>query len=253
MTDPDLAVLLAALAGLAWGDRAGLAVRRLRPGGRNALGAHPGVAAAGSALREHGERRGPVVSAAVVLGLMVAGRPGLAVVVALLAVSLLGPGRRRAALSDAGRARVRRALPRAADLLASCLAAGATPADAVEAVAGAVPAPLGPELARAAAALRLGLDPTRVWESVGASLPDLLPLSRAFSRAALTGAALADVIAATAEYERDRMRAEAEVAARRAGVRAVGPLAVCFLPAFFLLGVVPLVASIAGAALAPVR
>lgn len=253
MSGAVLAVVLAALAGLVWGDRTGFAARRLRAGAGGMPGPHPGATAAASALRGQVTRRGPAVSAAVVLVLLVTGRPALGAVTALLAVSLLAPGRRRTALADARRTQVRRALPRATDLLASCLAAGATPADAVEAVARAVPAPLGPELGRAAAALRLGLDPVRVWESVSASLPDARPVSRAFARAAVTGAALADVIAATAEDERDRMRAEAEVAARRAGVRAVGPLAVCFLPAFLLLGVVPLVASIAGAALAPVR
>ena len=44
---------------------------------------------------------------------------------------------------------------------------------------------------------------------------------------------------------RDRQRA-VEVAAQAAGVRAVAPLAACFLPAFLLLGVVPVVASLAG-------
>ena len=251
MSGAVLAVLLAALAGLAWGDRSGVAVRRLRGGAGGTRG--PRASAVGSALRAQVARRGPAVSALGVVALVAAGRPALAMVVALLAVCLLAPGRRRGALADAERAQVRRALPRVTDLLASCLAAGATPADAVEAVARAVPAPLGRELGRAAAALRLGLDPVRVWESVGAALPDVRPVSRAFARAAVTGAPLADVIAATAGDERERMGAEAEVAARRAGVRAVGPLAVCFLPAFLLLGVVPLVASIAGAALAPVR
>jgi hypothetical protein len=36
-----------------------------------------------------------------------------------------------------------------------------------------------------------------------------------------------------------------EVAARTAGVRAVIPLVACFLPAFILLGVVPVVAGLA--------
>jgi hypothetical protein len=36
-----------------------------------------------------------------------------------------------------------------------------------------------------------------------------------------------------------------EVAARSAGVRSVAPLAACYLPAFILLGIVPVVASMA--------
>ena len=38
--------------------------------------------------------------------------------------------------------------------------------------------------------------------------------------------------------------------ARRAGVQAVGPLAACFLPAFVLVGVVPVVVGVAQALLA---
>jgi hypothetical protein len=74
-------------------------------------------------------------------------------------------------------------------------------------------------------------------------------LGRAFGRALATGAPLADTVAALAADERERARWAAEAAARRAGVRAVGPLAVCFLPAFVLLGVVPVVAGVAGAVL----
>ena len=49
-----------------------------------------------------------------------------------------------------------------------------------------------------------------------------------------------------ADDERDRARWAAEAAAQRAGVRAIGPLVVCFLPAFVLVGVVPVVGGIAG-------
>jgi hypothetical protein len=42
---------------------------------------------------------------------------------------------------------------------------------------------------------------------------------------------------------RRRHRREVEVAARSAGIRAVGPLAACFLPAFLLVGTMPVIAS----------
>ncbi|MDB9921395.1 hypothetical protein OAD85_06490 [Actinomycetota bacterium] len=40
-------------------------------------------------------------------------------------------------------------------------------------------------------------------------------------------------------------RSRVEVAARTAGVKAVIPLALCFLPGFFALGVIRIVASLA--------
>jgi tight adherence protein B len=48
---------------------------------------------------------------------------------------------------------------------------------------------------------------------------------------------------------RESAHAEGQAAARRAGVRIVGPLTLCFLPAFVLLGVVPAVVGLLPAAL----
>ncbi|MGN6242106.1 MAG: type II secretion system F family protein, partial [Motilibacteraceae bacterium] len=48
-------------------------------------------------------------------------------------------------------------------------------------------------------------------------------------------------------------RAAAQEAAHRAGVRMVGPLVVCALPAFVLVGVVPAVAGLATSALGQLR
>jgi hypothetical protein len=53
------------------------------------------------------------------------------------------------------------------------------------------------------------------------------------------------LLRALADDERDQARWAAEAAAQRAGVRAVGPLVACFLPAFVLVGVVPLVVGVA--------
>jgi pilus assembly protein TadC len=56
---------------------------------------------------------------------------------------------------------------------------------------------------------------------------------------------LVDVLPVIAEELRRDARVRAEAAARSAGVRAVLPLVACFLPAFLLIGVVPVVASLA--------
>ena len=64
-----------------------------------------------------------------------------------------------------------------------------------------------------------------------------------------TGAPLSSVLARIAEDMRRDRQVAVEVAARSAGVKAVAPLAACFLPAFLLLGVVPVVAALASSLL----
>ena len=73
----------------------------------------------------------------------------------------------------------------------------------------------------------------------------LAPLARAFIRSDATGAPIAETVTAVADDQRRAARWAAEAAARRAGVLAVGPLALCFLPAFVLTGVVPVIVAVA--------
>ena len=63
-------------------------------------------------------------------------------------------------------------------------------------------------------------------------------------RASESGAALAGACARFAAEQRAGHEAAAEAAARRAGVLVVLPLGCCFLPAFVLLGVVPIVLGV---------
>jgi type II secretion system (T2SS) protein F len=150
-------------------------------------------------------------------------------------------------------------LPRAADLIAACLDAGAAPADALDIVRAQVGDPLATRLAPAAGALRAGADPMLAYggghvdgTSWGRSrqardLDDpARRLVRALARAMDSGAPVASTVAAVADDQRRQQRWAAEASARRAGVLAVGPLVACFLPAFVLLGVVPVVLGIAG-------
>jgi pilus assembly protein TadC len=183
-----------------------------------------------------------------VVGLSVAGLRG-AISFALLAIAA-------AALMDrvsAARARRRErslgaALAPCADLLAACLHAGATVDEAVASVASTLEGPLHELMSRVAVALRAGSDPARAW-ALDASLAPLAPVARAFVRASRSGAPLAATMSAVADEQRRMRRWEAEAAARRAGVLAVAPLVVCFLPAFILVGVVPVVLGIAAQAL----
>jgi hypothetical protein len=150
-----------------------------------------------------------------------------------------------------------RLVPLATDLLAACLASGATPARAAEAVAAAI-RPAGHLLTAAdaaafevasrfqevAALLRLGGNPVTSWRPLGAE-PGLAPVATAAARACLTGAPPAEAVGWAADDLRATRHARGTAAARQAGVRAVAPLTGCFLPAFLLLGVIPIMIGLA--------
>jgi len=142
------------------------------------------------------------------------------------------------------RARIEADLPVAADLLAACLLAGSSPADAVAAVAEGVDGPLGTQLRRVLATLRLGGDPAASWLTL-TDEPTLASLGWSLARAVEGGGVLAPAVARIADEQRLARRWAGEAAARRVGVHAAAPLGLCFLPAFVLIGIVPVVAGIA--------
>lgn len=139
-----------------------------------------------------------------------------------------------------------RQAPLLADLLAATLSTGATFRSALGAVTHAVGDPMASALRPVMTAIDLGADPVEAWRSCSATGAHALVID-AVVRAAETGAPVSRVLTRLADDLRREHRVVVEVAARSAGVRAVAPLAACFLPAFILLGVVPVVASLAGA------
>lgn len=143
-------------------------------------------------------------------------------------------GRRRAQLSAD--------LPLAAELLAACLRAGRPPDRAVEVVSHAIDGPLGAELAFVAETLRLGADADVAWSRF-LNEPGLERFGRSMVRAWRGGAPLADILDRLADDARRACRTDADRRARAVGVKAALPLGVCFLPAFLLIGVIPLVAA----------
>jgi hypothetical protein len=139
-------------------------------------------------------------------------------------------------------------LPLCADLMAACLAAGASPGEAAGAVGRCLEGQLGDALLRAGAELRLGGDPTQCWERFG-GLPATRAMGRCLARASTTGVApVAEMARLAADYRAAHARS-ALARARRAAVLATAPLGVCFLPAFLLIGVAPVVMGLAGAVL----
>ncbi|MBB0247323.1 hypothetical protein FNQ90_25180 [Streptomyces alkaliphilus] len=200
-------------------------------------------------------KRTPIICAAALL---------LCVVGVLIIAALAAPrgGRRRSfrrpggsGVGDAGRTaarwplgsgRVRRdpRLPEAAGLLAACLAAGASPMAAAAAVGAALDGPLATALRRAAAELSLGGDPDRVWPRLG-EIPDAARLARALRLADLSGAPVVRTVALLASEHRAREGRAARARVHRAGVLLTLPLGLCFLPAFLLIGVAPVVVGLA--------
>jgi pilus assembly protein TadC len=133
-------------------------------------------------------------------------------------------------------------LPVAIDLLASCLLVGTTPDRALHEVAVAVGGSLADDLETVAAAMQEGAAADEAWSLVDAA--DLQSVASLLRRTSTTGAAVAPMLSMLAEQHRQAARLVALDAARTLGVRATGPLGLCFLPAFVLVAVVPLVVSL---------
>jgi glutamine synthetase len=129
--------------------------------------------------------------------------------------------------------------------MAACLGAGLSPTSALDYVAEAVGPPAHDELVAVSARLRLGVDPGTVWRDL-AHHPQLGGLGRALARAVESGASVADAMERLSDDLRRATRADVENRARAVGVKAAVPLGVCLLPAFVLVGVVPLVAGAVG-------
>ena len=149
--------------------------------------------------------------------------------------------------SNAGvRAKAARAwaLPLVAELMSAAVAAGSPPVVAAEAVADALGGPIGAALRSAAASARLGSDPATAWLTLGTD-PAFRPLARALAASASRGTSPNEVLDRVARDARDAARWAAEARARSLGARAAAPLGLCFLPAFVLVGIVPLVITAA--------
>lgn len=178
------------------------------------------------------------LGAAVLLG----GAVGVVAGTLLGALTWVGVPRLQSSADRARQLQLARQAPLVVDLLAACLASGASVESSVAAASRAVPGAAGEVLATATAALRLGADPVDVWRTVG-ELPELAGLARAAARSAATGAPLAALLPRVADDLRATHRSTVEARTRTAAVRLTAPLGVAFLPAFVLLGVVPVVAS----------
>jgi pilus assembly protein TadC len=137
-------------------------------------------------------------------------------------------------------------VPAVVDLLAACLSSGASLGSALSAVADSLDDDIGALLTRVAGLTLWGASVEIAWADC-LEQPEWAAVARAVIRASYSGAALADVLTLQAAEARRSLRAAVAVRAQRAGVTAVLPLGLCFLPAFVLAGIVPVVVGFAGA------
>jgi len=166
----------------------------------------------------------------------------LGVMVVLTAMGAVALGRLESAQSRRVTAALMADLPQTWDLIAACLAAGLPLRSALAEVVAVVDGPLGELLGQVLTRVRLGEPEDQAWRSLG-DHPLLGQPCRDLARSVSSGTGVAELLNEYAAQARDDQRAAAEAEAKAIGVRAVLPLMMCFLPAFFLIGIVPIIAG----------
>lgn len=177
------------------------------------------------------------ISTAVLIG----GLPGVVVGALVTAAGWWAVRRTRRPRAPALDLAAKLRLARTLDLLAACLRAGLPVPSALDAVADTAPAEAAAALRSTAGLLALGSSAEEAWARTG-----LGELAAAAIRTSRSGAAFATAAADLAGRFREELATEAEERAERAGVALALPVGLCFLPAFFCLGVLPVVLGLAG-------
>ncbi|MBC3186560.1 type II secretion system F family protein [Corynebacterium sp. zg-331] len=130
------------------------------------------------------------------------------------------------------------------DLYAACLASGLSPAVSAGIVGGCSTSPARETWRTIASLLAIGVSPERAWADAR-DLPGLRDVARLACGSHHSGAGFAEAAAQVAEAIRHATADRATATAERAGVLIAMPLTLCFLPAFFLLGLAPVLVGVA--------
>lgn len=194
---------------------------------RRVLLAVPAAAAAALAIGSFGRAGASVI---VVVGLVLA------------AAGTVALGRLESSESRRVTAVMIADLPQVWDLLAACLAAGLPLRLGLSEVVAVQDGPLADQLGDVLTRIGLGEPEAAAWRSL-AEHPLLGQASRDLARSIASGTSVVELLNEYATQAREDQHAAAEAAAKAIGVRAVLPLMICFLPAFFLIGIVPIIAG----------
>jgi len=193
----------------------------------------------GAAARKRRACTVGAASAALLVATVVGGLAGVALGAGVGAATHRWLARLESAAERRRRAAVVEDLPLALDLIAGCLRAGLSMPASLRAAAGGTGPALSRWLLDPVERLALGAVPSEAWAGWAAD-PLLAPAARVLLRASTTGAQASGALRRLAIGERQRARDRAVAGAGTASVRALLPVTLCFLPAFVLLGVVPI-------------
>ena len=188
------------------------------------------------------------LAAGAAVAYLVGGAAGVACGAVAAAVGIVLLRRQEPSAVRRARERAMADLPIAADLVGAALRAGAPPDRAAAVVGEALGGPVGERLALIAADLRRGAAPPAAWSRLG-DVPGGERLARAAARSADRGTALTRVFEQQAVDLRSSRADAARASVQRLEVLVILPLGVCYLPAFLLAGIVPVVASVLGTVL----
>lgn len=175
--------------------------------------------------------------------------PGMWAMVAMLAVAAWAwtpspafPFLKKSSIRRGRRTREAHALDRAVmfDLTRAALAGGSAVPQALEAVGIACGGAARQQLTRVAAILRMGGQ----WDEAWLEAPAFAYLSDALEPSWCEGAPPEALLERTAQSIRARRQRVAREAAIRLGEQLIFPLGLCFLPAFVIIGVIPVVVSV---------
>lgn len=216
-----------------------------RPSPRKRLRALVPAAASPTRRRRIDPVRLAAIGAGLAVGVLIEGWLGVAAGLAVAVIADRALRRLESRTARAERLAAAAVLPFAIDLLAACLRAGSPPAVAAGTVGTVLGGPLGERLCRVAYGLGLGTPPADAWAQLH-GVPGAERVTAAAVRSSQSGAALAGSLTRLADELRAARGTACEAAARRAGVLVVLPLGLCFLPAFVLAGLVPIVLSVLG-------
>lgn len=137
------------------------------------------------------------------------------------------------------------ALPHVCDLISVCLEAGLPMRAALSTVVQYLEGPIVAPLESVLHLVDIGVSDREAWAGLAAH-PQLGPLARDVSHAVGSGLGLAELLHQHATEGRRAVRAHAEERARKVGVASVMPMMCCYLPAFLLLGISPIVGGLIG-------
>jgi Flp pilus assembly protein TadB len=131
----------------------------------------------------------------------------------------------------------------AADLMSAALRAGVPVSSAVLTVGEALEGPLAPRLTQIGRELAAGVPPRLAWERL-ADIDAARRITNAARRSAESGAAMSGALTRCADDLRADAAHDRQARLQRASVLLVLPLGLCFLPAFLLAGLVPVIFAV---------